>query len=164
MLLSYSKVSPPSVERDVHYRLHKGPPLNPDLSQISPVHTVPFFFSKINFIIIQSSKTAEAVNNSSFHTHYMFSHTLSYKNSTQRFGIFKETIIQRRIDYSILTPWSRVLLEKLIDDQIVTKYPAFYASRRFTTAFKSVRHLSLVDYKIYIFMSLVSSSSSALTS
>jgi len=42
-----------------------------------------------------------------------------------------------------LTPWSRVLHEKLTSSQLVKKFPAFYGSRRFITAFTSARHLSL---------------------
>ena len=37
----------------------------------------------------------------------------------------------------ILTPWSRALLEKLIGVQLVKKFPAFYGTRRFITAFTS---------------------------
>ena len=40
------------------------------------------------------------------------------------------------------TSWSRVL-EKLTVCQLVKKFPAFYGTRRFITAFKSARHLSL---------------------
>ena len=43
----------------------------------------------------------------------------------------------------LLTPWSRVLLEKLTGFQLVEKFPAFYGRGRFITAFTSVRHLSL---------------------
>ena len=43
----------------------------------------------------------------------------------------------------LLTPWSRVLLEKLASLQLVKKFPAFYGTRRFLTAFTSARHLSL---------------------
>ena len=43
----------------------------------------------------------------------------------------------------LLTPWSRVLLEKLTGLQLVKKFPAFYGARRFITAFTSARHLSL---------------------
>jgi hypothetical protein len=43
----------------------------------------------------------------------------------------------------VLTPWSRVLLEKLTVLQLVKKFPAFYGTRRFITAFASARHLSL---------------------
>ena len=43
----------------------------------------------------------------------------------------------------LLTPWCRVLLEKLTGLQLVKKVPAFYGTRRFITALTSVRHLSL---------------------
>ena len=42
-----------------------------------------------------------------------------------------------------LTPWSRVLLEKLTGSQLVKKFPAFYGTRKFITAVTSARHLSL---------------------
>jgi hypothetical protein len=40
-------------------------------------------------------------------------------------------------------PCSTVLIEKLPDPQLVKKFPAFYGTRRFITAFTSARHLSL---------------------
>ena len=43
----------------------------------------------------------------------------------------------------LLTPWSRVLLEKLTGLQLVNKFPTFYGTRKFITAFTSARHLSL---------------------
>ena len=43
----------------------------------------------------------------------------------------------------LLTPWSRVLLEKLAGLQLVKKFPAFYGTRRFLTAHTRARHLSL---------------------
>ena len=43
----------------------------------------------------------------------------------------------------LLTPWCRVLLEKLTGLQLVKKFPEFYGTRRFITALTSVRHLSL---------------------
>ena len=43
----------------------------------------------------------------------------------------------------LLTPWSRVLLVKVTGSQIVNKFPAFYDTRRFLTAFTRARHLSL---------------------
>ena len=45
--------------------------------------------------------------------------------------------------YYLLTPWSRVLLEKLTGSQLVKKFPAFNGTRRFNIAFTSSRHLSL---------------------
>ena len=44
--------------------------------------------------------------------------------------------------YSLLTPWSRVL-QKLTGFQLVEKFPAFYGTRRFFTAFTNAQHLSL---------------------
>jgi hypothetical protein len=41
------------------------------------------------------------------------------------------------------TPWSRVLLQKLTGTQTVKKFPAFYGTRRFITAFTNARQLSL---------------------
>ena len=43
----------------------------------------------------------------------------------------------------ILTPWSRVLLEKLTSLHLVKKFPAFYGTQRFIITFTSARHLSL---------------------
>jgi len=45
----------------------------------------------------------------------------------------------------LLTPWSRVLLEKL-----VKIFPAFYGTRTFITAFISARHLSLSWAKVSV--------------
>ena len=43
----------------------------------------------------------------------------------------------------LLTPWSRVLLEQLTGSQPVKKFPAFYETRKFITAFTSAHYLSL---------------------
>ena len=43
----------------------------------------------------------------------------------------------------LLTPWCRVLLEKLTGLQPVKKFPAFYGTRRFITKLTSFRHPSL---------------------
>jgi len=43
----------------------------------------------------------------------------------------------------LLTPWSRVLLEKMTSSQLVTEIPAFYGTRRFIAAFTGACHLSL---------------------
>jgi len=42
-----------------------------------------------------------------------------------------------------LTPWNGVLLEKLTGFRPVKKFPAFYGTRRFITAFTTARHMSL---------------------
>jgi hypothetical protein len=43
----------------------------------------------------------------------------------------------------LLNPWCRLLLEQLTGLQLDKKFPAFHGARRFITALKSVRHLSL---------------------
>ena len=43
----------------------------------------------------------------------------------------------------VITPCSKVLLHKLTGFQPVKKFPAFYGTRRFITAFTSARHLPL---------------------
>ena len=67
-----------------------------------------------------------------------------------RFGVPKEFIFHKSCPlccilqpYYLLTPWCRVLLEKLTGLQLVKKFPAFHGTRRFITALTSVRHLSL---------------------
>ena len=45
--------------------------------------------------------------------------------------------------YTLLTPWSRVLFEKLASLQLVKKFPPLYGTRRFLTALTRARHLSL---------------------
>ena len=50
----------------------------------------------------------------------------------------------RRWDITyLLTPWSRVLLEKLTGLQLFKKFPVFHGTRRFITALTSVLQLSL---------------------
>jgi len=43
----------------------------------------------------------------------------------------------------LLTPWCRVILEKLTGLQLVKKFPTFHGTRRFITALTSVRYMSL---------------------
>jgi hypothetical protein len=44
---------------------------------------------------------------------------------------------------SIITPWKRVLLEKLTGSQLVKKFPTFYGTQGFITAFIRAHHLLL---------------------
>ena len=61
---------------------------------------------------------------------------------TIRIDLFRRLMIVNLLTY-LLTPWYRVLLEKLTGLQLVKKFPAFHGTRRFITALTSVRHLSL---------------------
>jgi hypothetical protein len=55
---------------------------------------------------------------------------------------FTYLLLSYLLTYS-LTPWSRVLLEKLTGSHLVKKFPAFYVTRRFRTAFTRASHLSV---------------------
>ena len=57
--------------------------------------------------------------------------------------IIQRHIVIRYLLTYLLTPWCRVLLEKLTGLQLVKKFPAFHGTRRFISALTSVRHLSL---------------------
>jgi hypothetical protein len=46
-------------------------------------------------------------------------------------------------DFSVLTPWSRVLLEKPTVIHLLKNFPAFYGNRRFITVFTRARNSSL---------------------
>ena len=50
---------------------------------------------------------------------------------------------QEYTPYSLLTPWSRVLLEKLNSLQLVKTFPTFYGTQRYITTFTSAHHLFL---------------------
>jgi hypothetical protein len=53
------------------------------------------------------------------------------------------TIYRFVIQHKILTPWSRVLLEKLSGSAASQEILRFYGTRKFITALTSARHLSL---------------------
>jgi hypothetical protein len=61
-------------------------------------------------------------------------------HSRGNYGWCKE--ISQHLTY-LLTPWSRVLLEKLTGFAASQEIPRIYGTRRFITAFTSARHLSL---------------------
>jgi len=66
---------------------------------------------------------------------------LRIKNISDK--LCNETRNKYYIQYSLLTPRCRVLLEKLTGLQLVKKFPPFHGTLSFITALTSVRHLSL---------------------
>jgi len=67
---------------------------------------------------------------------------LATEHRTTVLWIFYFLLI-RSFKKELLTPWSRVLLEKLTGFQPVKKFPAFHGTWRFITTFTSVHHLSV---------------------
>ena len=74
----------------------------------------------------------------------VYVHTELLHVSAKRMAVLRDTNTKFRylLTY-LLTPWCRVLLEKLTGLQLVKKFPAFHATPRFITTLTSVRHLSL---------------------
>ena len=56
-------------------------------------------------------------------------------------AVLSVTYFKISLQTYILTPRSRVLFETLTGSQLVKKFPAFYGTRRFITAFTKARHL-----------------------
>ena len=85
---------------------------------------------KAKYVIISSEQIARQ------------SHNINMGNkSFESLELFKY-LVTTLLTY-LLTPWCRVLLEKLTGLQLVKKFSAFHGTRRFITALTSVRHLSL---------------------
>ena len=58
--------------------------------------------------------------------------------------INKPNFVKAQVSYTyLLTPWCRVLLEKLTGLQLVKKFPAFHGTRRLITTLTSLHHLPL---------------------
>jgi len=53
------------------------------------------------------------------------------------------TVYHFLCDINLLTPWSRVLLEKLTGSAASQGIPRIFGTRMFTTVLTSARHLSL---------------------
>jgi len=56
---------------------------------------------------------------------------------------YGELYLRKAIAWLWQTPWSRGFLEKLTVSQLVKKFPTFYITRKFITAFTNDHHLSL---------------------
>ena len=77
--------------------------------------------------------------------HIVFTKISKYlnRNLQQIFTIHPLLYLYTTYIIYILTPWRRVLLEKLTGLQLVKKFPAFYGTRRFIIALTSLRHSPL---------------------
>ena len=62
---------------------------------------------------------------------------------SNRFRVYRGKYTLKCLLTCLLSPWCRVLLEKLTGLQLVKKFPAFHGTRRFITALTSVRQPSL---------------------
>ena len=71
------------------------------------------------------------------------SQILYFNNKNFQQKVFVCFVMHVELQDYLLTPWCRVLLEKLTSLQLVKKFPAFHGTLKFITTLTSVRHLSL---------------------
>ena len=72
---------------------------------------------------------------------YVLRPTINYLNER---SVSSETILLGiNVLIFILTPWSRVILEKLTGSEASQEIPRIFGTRRFITVLTSARHLSL---------------------
>ena len=82
---------------------------------------------------------------------WMYIHTKFHTPSSCSLSVNSHQANSQHISYSVifpplthlLTPWSRVLLEKLTGSQLGKIFSTFYGTQRFISAFSSARHLTL---------------------
>jgi hypothetical protein len=67
------------------------------------------------------------------------------RENQNKLSLCKFFFFQKSAVYEIYlrTPWSRGLLEKVTSSELLKKFPAFYGTQKFITAFTNARHLSL---------------------
>ena len=93
--------------------------------------------------VLLLGKVQTKITNS--YVHYTVHTSCDYASSSVSQGYVTSCIMSPGydLDSSKLTLRSRVLHEKLTVPQPVKKFPTFYETRRFITAFTSARHLFL---------------------
>jgi hypothetical protein len=91
--------------------------------------------------VAETNKSQEYIKNQQLaHTHKKknYYHRPTWKNN---WGVKQDGTATRKIN--LHAAGSRVLLGKLTGSQLVKKFPAFYGTQGFITAFTSARHLPL---------------------
>jgi len=91
--------------------------------------------------------------------HILLSYTETWKRRreflTKTLGLtMKEVVTYNTILSCLFTAWSRVL-ENPTGFQLVNKFPAFYGTRRFITAFTRARHLFLSCFVLVAYLLLL---------
>ena len=78
------------------------------------------------------------------HQNYVY-FSVMYSLNEKILKVYRKSVFIEQQLINLFTPWCRMLLEKLTGLQLVKKFPAFYGTRRFITAFTS-EQLQLINY------------------
>ena len=116
----------------VHYCVHKCQSPVPTLSQLDPFHTLISHFLKIYLNIILPSTSGSSKWSLSIgfpHQNAVCTSHLPHPHT--------------HTNTHLLTPWSRVLLEKLTGSAASQEIPRIFGTRRFITVFTSAHHQPL---------------------
>ena len=124
-----------------------SPSRSPILSHLNPVHASSSHFSKTHFYIIRSP----TLSSPKLYLSLSFPHQKPSTYFSSPPYVLQVTLIPFLLILSpnnirrgnVLTARSRVLLDKLTVPRLFKKFPAFYGTRRFISAFTSARHLYL---------------------
>ena len=100
------------------------------ISRLSHLKNVRILFCFLFAFIRRFDWILLLISDSAWVDIFIFHGLLFYTHCEQLDSLHKRTI-----------QWSTVLLEKLTGSQLVRKFPAFYGTRRFITAFITARHL-----------------------
>ena len=133
------------------YRNHPRTVWTPQISSfLADYHTAKYMLANFIVCAVNSQHSLHLVNtlnaklNPICHLLALLGahHILHVSRIRVKYGSVLHTYLLNLLTYS-LTPWSRVLLEKLTGSQLVKIFPTFYGTRKFVTAFTSSRHLFL---------------------
>jgi hypothetical protein len=126
--VSWSRNSPPFVELYyVYYRGYMSQQLVHILSHINSFHALITTFFKIHFKLCTQVVPYLPAFQQKSRMHFTFC------------GQNAKLLNAKRYDKITLTPWGRVLLEKLIVTKPI-KFPALYGTRRFINMFTRAHH------------------------
>ena len=101
-------------------------------------HGTPRFITALTSVRHLSLSWASPIQ--SIHPHPTSWRSILILSTHLRLGLPSGLLLIYLLTY-LLTPWCRILLEKLTGLQLVKEFPAFHGTGMFITALTSVRHL-----------------------
>jgi hypothetical protein len=104
----------------VHYRVHKSPPLAPALSQMRPVHTLPPYFPKTYTNIIFSSICSSSQWSLRLRIYKVTFHIQSEQLETLHWGQISENVVEGKEPWLVWTGDDENLTHSFINASVST--------------------------------------------